>query len=88
VNWENDIEREFSVEIRVEVTNRPGALAEIAAKIGDADCNIEQVSVEEREGDTADLRFSILVKDRSHLARVIRSIRHMPVVLRVSRTCT
>ncbi len=88
VNWENHIEREFSVEIRVEVTNRPGALAEIAAKIGDSDCNIEQVSVEEREGDTADLRFSILVKDRIHLARVIRSIRHMPVVLRVTRTCT
>jgi RelA/SpoT family (p)ppGpp synthetase len=88
VNWENDIDREFSVEIRVEVTNRPGALAEIAAKIGDADCNIEQVSVEEREGDTADLNFSILVKDRVHLARVIRSIRHMPVVKRVTRTCT
>jgi RelA/SpoT family (p)ppGpp synthetase len=88
VNWENDIDREFSVEIRVEVRNRPGALAEIAAKIGDADCNIEQVSVEEREGDTADLNFSILVKDRVHLARVIRSIRHMPVVKRVTRTCT
>ncbi|UCG73687.1 MAG: bifunctional (p)ppGpp synthetase/guanosine-3',5'-bis(diphosphate) 3'-pyrophosphohydrolase [Chromatiales bacterium] len=88
VNWEKQIDREFSVEIRVEVTNRPGALAEIAAQIGDADCNIEQVSVEEREGDTADLRFSILVKDRAHLARVIRSIRHMPVVLRVTRTCT
>lgn len=88
VNWEEEIDREFSVEIRVEVTNRPGALAEIAAKIGDSDCNIEQVSVEEREGDTADLRFSILVKDRVHLARVIRSIRHMPVVRRVTRTCT
>jgi (p)ppGpp synthase/HD superfamily hydrolase len=88
VNWEKRIDREFSVEIRVEVTNRPGALAEIAAKIGDADCNIEQVSVEEREEDTADLRFSILVKDRVHLARVIRSIRHMAVVRRVTRTCT
>ncbi len=88
VNWETDVAREFPVEIRVEVTNRPGALAEIAAQIGDSDCNIEQVSVEEREGDTADLRFSILVKDRVHLARVIRSIRHMPVVLRVTRTCT
>jgi guanosine-3',5'-bis(diphosphate) 3'-pyrophosphohydrolase len=88
VNWQDLIDREFSVEIRVEVTNRPGALAEIAAKIGDADCNIEQVSVEEREGDTVDLRFSILVKDRVHLARVIRSIRHMQVVRRVTRTCT
>jgi RelA/SpoT family (p)ppGpp synthetase len=88
VNWETVIDRDFSVEIKVEVTNRPGALAEIAAKIGDADSNIEQVSVEEREEDSADLNFLILVKDRVHLARVIRSIRHMSVVRRVTRTCT
>ncbi|MGI9329414.1 MAG: ACT domain-containing protein, partial [Gammaproteobacteria bacterium] len=87
-NWESIIDRDFSVEIKVEATNRPGALAEIAAKIGDAESNIEQVSVEERDEESADLTFLILVKDRVHLARVIRSIRHMSVVRRVTRTCT
>ena len=87
VNWETNIDREFSVEIVVEVTNRPGVLAEIAARIADTGSNIEQVSVDERLEDIADLRFLILVRDRVHLANVIRGIRAMSVVNKVSRTC-
>lgn len=87
VSWEKDIEREFSVEVLVEVINKPGVLAELAARFADYGSNIEQVSVEERVEDLADLSFSILVKDRVHLARVIRGIRHMPVVKRITRTC-
>lgn len=87
VNWEQDIEREFSVEILVEVINRPGVLAELAARIADIESNIEQVSVDERLEDFAELRFLILVRDRVHLAKVIRRIRSMPVVQKISRTC-
>jgi len=87
VNWEPGIDREFPVEILIEVANRPGVLADVAANIGDADSNIEQVSVDERHEETADLLFSILVHDRKHLARVIRSVRHLPLVKRISRTC-
>ena len=87
VNWEQDVEREFSSEIMVEVTNRPGVLAEIAARIADTGSNIEQVSVDERIEDIADLRFLILVRDRVHLANVIRGIRAMSVVNKVTRTC-
>jgi len=87
VNWEQEIDREFPVEIKVEVSNRPGVLADVAAQIGDADCNIEQVSVVEGEDTVAELLFLILVRDRVHLARVIRGIRRMPAVRRVSRTC-
>jgi len=87
VNWEKNIDREFSVEVLVEVINKPGVLAELAARFADYGSNIEQVSVDERVEDLADLSFSILVKDRVHLARVIRGIRHMPVVKRVTRTC-
>ncbi|MFW2403729.1 MAG: RelA/SpoT family protein [Gammaproteobacteria bacterium] len=87
VNWEKDIDREFSVEIRVEVTNRPGVLAEIAARIADTGSNIEQVSVDERLEDIADLVLLILVRDRVHLANVIRGIRSMSVVNKITRTC-
>jgi RelA/SpoT family (p)ppGpp synthetase len=88
MSWEPSIDREFSVEIKVEVENRPGVLANVATRIGDAGSNIEQVSVDERHEETADLLFSILVTDRNHLARVIRSIRPMRLVRRVTRTCT
>ncbi|MCK6371872.1 MAG: bifunctional (p)ppGpp synthetase/guanosine-3',5'-bis(diphosphate) 3'-pyrophosphohydrolase [Gammaproteobacteria bacterium] len=87
VNWEPGIDRDFSVEIRVDVENKPGVLAEVAARIGDANSNIEQVSVDERLEDTAALVFSILVRDRKHLAQVIKSIRPMPMVKKVVRTC-
>jgi guanosine-3',5'-bis(diphosphate) 3'-pyrophosphohydrolase len=87
VNWEANIDREFSVEVVVETTNRPGVLAEIAARIADNGSNIEQVSVEERLEDIADLRFLILVRDRVHLAKVIRGVRTMSVVKKITRTC-
>ena len=86
VRWETDIDREFSAEIKVEADNRPGALAEIAARIGDMDSNIEQVSVDESDDDSVELLFSIQVRDRRHLANVIRSIRRLPIVMRVIRT--
>ena len=87
VTWEKNLDREFSVEIRVEATNRPGVLAEIAAKIAESGSNIEQVSVDERHEETADLIFAILVRDRTHLAQVIRRIRSMESVTRITRTC-
>jgi guanosine-3',5'-bis(diphosphate) 3'-pyrophosphohydrolase len=88
VNWQADIEREFSVEIKVEVDNRPGVLAEVAARIGESGSNIEQVSIEDDFEDRAALLFSILVKNRRHLAEVIRDLRRMKIVKKVSRTCT
>ena len=74
VSWETDIEREFSAEIRVEVTQPPGVLAEVAARIGDADCNIEQVSVNDDDDDIRNPLFSILVNE-SHgtSARVLHA---------------
>ena len=87
VSWETSIEREFPAEIRVQVDNSPGVLAEVAARIGDADCNIEQVSVNDSDDDIAELVFTILVRNRVHLAQVIRRIRHMPVVRRLVRSC-
>jgi (p)ppGpp synthase/HD superfamily hydrolase len=88
VTWEPGIDREFSVEIRVDTENRPGALAEVATRIADAGSNIEQVSVDESHDDCAVLKFQILVRDRRHLAEAIRSIRKMKVVKRITRTCT
>ena len=78
---------DFSAELRVEMINRPGSLAEVALSIAEAGSNIEQVSVSEDDEDFAEMVFLILVRDRVHLARVIRLIRNMPHVKRVTRTC-
>lgn len=88
VDWEPGIKREFSVELRIEMSNRPGSLAEVALKIADAGSNIEQVSISEDDDEFAEMIFLILVRDRVHLANVLRQIRKMFTVKRVSRTGT
>jgi GTP diphosphokinase / guanosine-3',5'-bis(diphosphate) 3'-diphosphatase len=87
VAWQQaGLDRVFSSQIRVEVRNRMGVLAAIAAAIASTETNIDHVSLEERDSDTSSLLFEIKVRDRKHLARIVRTIRRMPDVLRVTRT--
>ncbi len=86
VSWQNAPDRLFSSEIRVNVANRTGVLAGVAAAIASADTNIHHVSIEEQEGDASILTFQLKVRDRKQLARVMRVIRRLPDVTRVSRT--
>jgi GTP pyrophosphokinase len=85
VSWEEDIDRDFSSQIQVEALNKTGLLAEVAAMIADSDSNIEQVAVIDRHEDGTILTFLLQVKDRIHLAHIMRNIKRMPNVLRVSR---
>jgi GTP diphosphokinase / guanosine-3',5'-bis(diphosphate) 3'-diphosphatase len=86
VTWQALPDRLFSSEVRVEVANRTGVLAAVAAAISSTDTNIDRVSVEERDSDTSELVFELKVHDRKHLARIVRMIRRMPDVLRVTRS--
>jgi (p)ppGpp synthase/HD superfamily hydrolase len=63
-------------------------LARVASAIAATQTNIDRVSVVERDSDSSMLTFELLVQDRRHLARVIRAIRGMPEVLKVTRTLT
>ncbi|MDH3552642.1 MAG: bifunctional (p)ppGpp synthetase/guanosine-3',5'-bis(diphosphate) 3'-pyrophosphohydrolase [Gammaproteobacteria bacterium] len=87
VSWEKEIDREFSSQIHVDTQNKPGVLAEIAATIADSGSNIEQVSVLGRHEDCSVLSFLLQVKNRQHLAQILRSVRKMPNVIRVVRDC-
>jgi GTP diphosphokinase / guanosine-3',5'-bis(diphosphate) 3'-diphosphatase len=86
VSWQASADRVFVSQIRVDVPNRMGVLANVAAGIASTETNIDHVSVEERDIDTSALIFELKVRDRKHLARIIRTIRRMPDVLRVART--
>ena len=85
VQWEPRIEEEYPVEVAVLVADRRGVLATVAAAIGNADSNIENVAIEERDGLTNTLRFTVTVHNRQHLARVMRRVRSIPSVMRISR---
>lgn len=85
VTWEEEIEQEFSSQILVDTANKTGVLAEVAAMIADSQSNIEQVSVLGRHEDCTILTFLIQVKDRIHLAQIMRNVRKMPNVIRITR---
>ncbi len=85
VRWEDEIEGEFAVDVRVEVVNRRGVLAAIASSIAQGDANIEDVSVGESDGRFNHVKVTMSVKDRAHLATVMRLIRRIPSVRRIVR---
>ena len=85
IGWDHKVSGDFAAALRIEVDNRPGALAQVAAAVADAESNIDRVEYLERDINVAVLRFSIEVRDRRHLANVIRKVRRVSVVLGVQR---
>ncbi len=86
VSWQTAPDRMFSSEIRIYVVNRTGVLAAVAAAIASTDSSIDHVSIDEHDSETSVLTFEIKVRDRKHLARIVRVIRRMPDIVRVSRS--
>ncbi len=87
ITWEKDIDRQFSSQIQVDTRNKTGVLAEVAATIADSNSNIEQVSVLDRHEDCTVLTFLLQIKDRKHLADIMRNVRKMKNVIKVTREC-
>ncbi len=85
VQWAEDVSGEFSTTIRVDAGNQRGMLATIASLIADEGSNIEDVRSEERDGLSTSLRFVISVRERKHLASIIRRLKNVPFVLRINR---
>jgi len=88
VNWEEGLDLEFSSQVQVDTLNKPGVLAEVAATIADCSSNIEQVSVLSRHEDGSMLSFLLQVRDRTHLAQIVRKVRKIANVVRVARDGT
>jgi GTP diphosphokinase / guanosine-3',5'-bis(diphosphate) 3'-diphosphatase len=86
ISWQHKIARLFLSEIRIETVNRMGVLAAVSAAIANTQTNVNHVSIEQRDAETSVLVFVLEVSDRKHLARVMRTVRRMPDVLRVVRT--
>lgn len=84
VEWDSEINRQFDVSIRLEVRNQRGVLAMVAAEIAEAGSNIENISME-GEGSYTTINFALQVSNRMHLAQVMRALRKIPDVVRISR---
>jgi len=84
VAWDKNINKLFDVSIKLIVANQRGVLAKVATAIADAESNIENVSFSS-EGDYTALYFTLQVNHRLHLANVMRNLRLIPEVIRITR---
>lgn len=86
VAWDSDDKKLFKVNVRVAVINERGMLAKLASAISDVGSNIDNVSVEEPDGSQyANVNFTLQVRDRVHLADLMRNLRKIPDVVRINR---
>ncbi len=86
VEWDSNDKKLFKVNVCVVVVNERGMLAKLAAGISDVGSNIDNVSIEEPDGSQyANVNFTVQVRDRVHLAELMRNLRKIPDVMRINR---
>lgn len=86
VQWEDNIQESFPVDIRVDSANQRGVLALVAATIADEESNIENVNIAERDGRFSTMNFTVSVHGRDHLAQIMRRVRALEGVVRIARS--
>ncbi len=84
VAWDPQINKLFDVNIKLIVANQRGVLAKVAASIAEAESNIENVHFSS-EGEYTALYFTLQVNNRPHLANVMRNLRKIAEVIRITR---
>ena len=85
IDWDREVSGDYRARLRIVVDNKPGVLATVAAAIAEQDSNIENVEYQERDQQTSTLMFTIEVRNRKHLAAVMRRVRNAGVVHGVYR---
>ena len=85
LEWSENIDEDFPVVLRIEIESRRGIVAQLAGLVTDADANIERIGIEERDARLATVNLTLSVKGRVHLARIMKRIRNLPNVSKITR---
>jgi GTP diphosphokinase / guanosine-3',5'-bis(diphosphate) 3'-diphosphatase len=85
VEWDPRTTRLFQAAIHVMVENQRGVLAKVASEIAEAGSNIDAIGMEDDRSMFTTMHFVLEVANRQHLARVMRALRRLPDVKRISR---
>lgn len=85
VQWADEVEGEFQIELKIDALEQRGVLATIANALSDCEANIDNVNVEDKHSQYTVLLFLLRIKSRRHLARILRRLRAIHVVTRVQR---
>ena len=86
VEWADEPSRSFEAAVQILLKNGKGVLAQVAQAVSKAEADITHIDMgDEPAGDTAELRLLVSVRDRLHLADVLRTLKRAPAVLKVQR---
>ncbi|ANF56376.1 RelA/SpoT family protein [Halotalea alkalilenta] len=85
VDWPGGLDQELPSALRLEIETRRGLVAELAALVDDADANIERIDTEEHDARLTVIHIVLMVRDRVHLARIIKRMRNLTHIERVTR---
>ncbi len=85
LDWSDDVKGDFSVSIRIVAEHKKGVLANVASIMSENEANIEQVTTTQKEGGYSFLDFTLSVNNRKHLADLMRKLRVMNYIAKISR---
>jgi len=85
VQWDQDSEATFFAEIQIEAMNQRGTLATIANEIAKTNTDIERVRSEDKDESYSLMHFVVNVRDRVHLAQVLKRLKHLSIVEKIQR---
>ncbi len=85
VEWDKKPTGDFPAVIRLYLINQLGTLAQVASTISRMGANIENVQITSQDPQISTDVITLSVKDRVHLANVMRELRKLSVVTRITR---
>ncbi len=85
LEWSEDVTGDFYVALRVLAVHKKGVLAIVASIIAESEANINNVTTTERDENYSYIDFVLSVKNRVHLARLIRNLRQEEIVRKIIR---
>jgi guanosine-3',5'-bis(diphosphate) 3'-pyrophosphohydrolase len=85
LRWDPTVEGEFTVELRVEVEHQRGIIATLANAITSEQANIEKMTMVDRDAQFSFINLTLAVRNRVHLARVMKRVRRFKSVIKVTR---
>jgi len=86
VEWADEPVRTFETTVVITVHNGKGVLARVASAMAAAEADITHVDMGDEPAQSAtDIRFTISVRDRLHLATVLRNLKRTNSVLKAQR---
>ncbi|AFT68453.1 Guanosine 3,5-bis-pyrophosphate (PpGpp) synthetase, RelA/SpoT protein [Alloalcanivorax dieselolei B5] len=85
LSWERQAEQEFTAGLRIELVNKRGVLATLANSVTELGSNIDTIEMSDKDPTLSLLNVTLTVKDRIHLARIIKRLRVLDNIVRIHR---